>query len=41
MGAPLLATVPLSLELSVMADFGRICEADVPELGPVAELLAK
>ena len=40
-GAPLLATVPLSLELSVMADFGRICEAEVPELEPVAELLAK
>jgi Mrp family chromosome partitioning ATPase len=37
----LLATVPLSLELSVMADFGRISEAQVPELQPVAQLLAK
>lgn len=40
-GAPLAAVVPLSLELSVMADFGRICDADVPELDAVAELLAK
>lgn len=40
-GVPLIATVPLSLELSVMADFGRISEAEVPELKAVAELLAK
>lgn len=40
-GVPLIATVPLSLELSVMADFGRISDADVPELDGVAELLAK
>ena len=40
-GAPLIATVPLSLELSVMADFGRISDAEVPELRPVAELLVK
>ena len=40
-GVPLIATVPLSLELSVMADFGRISDADVPELDPVAELLVK
>ena len=40
-GVPLIATVPLSLELSVMADFGRICDAQVPELDGVAELLAK
>ena len=38
---PLLAAVPLNLELSVMADFGRISDADVPELDSVAELLAK
>jgi len=38
---PLLASVPLNLELSVMADFGRISDADVPELDSVAELLAK
>ena len=38
---PLLASVPLSLELSVMADFGRIADAQVPELDSVAELLAK
>ena len=37
----LLAAVPLSLELSVMADFGRICDAEVPELKPVAEILVK
>ena len=37
----LLAEVPLSLELSVMADFGRISDAEVPELDSVAELLAK
>ena len=41
LGVPLLATVPHSLELSVMADFGRICDAEVPELRPVAELLAR
>lgn len=41
MGIPLLASVPLSLELSVMADFGRIADAGVPELDSVAELLAK
>ena len=40
-GAPLIATVPLSLELSVMADFGRIADAEVPELRPAAELLVK
>lgn len=40
-GAPLGAVVPLDLELSVMADFGRICDADVPELRELAELLAK
>jgi Mrp family chromosome partitioning ATPase len=40
-GVPLLAEVPLSLELSVMADFGRICDAQVPELDSVAEILAK
>ena len=40
-GAPLIATVPLSLELSVMADFGRISDADVPELGPMADLLVR
>ena len=40
-GAPLLAVVPHSLELSVMADFGRICDAEVPELRSVAELLAR
>lgn len=38
---PLLATVPLNLELSVMADFGRICDADVPELDAVVEVLVK
>lgn len=37
----LLATVPLSLELSVMADFGRIGEAEVPELEAVAQVLVK
>ena len=37
----MLASVPLSLELSVMADFGRISDAEVPELRPVAELLVK
>ena len=37
----LLCEVPLSLELSVMADFGRICDADVPELDPVAQLLIR
>lgn len=41
MDLPLLAAVPLSLELSVMADFGRICDAEVPELDAVAELLVK
>ncbi len=41
LGVPLLASVPLSLELSVMADFGRSCDADVPELDAVAELLRK
>ena len=40
-GAPLIATVPLSLELSVMADFGRISDAQVPELAPAAELLCR
>ena len=40
-GAPLIATLPLSLELSVMADFGRISDAEVPELRPMAELLVK
>lgn len=40
-GAPLIATVPLSLELSVMADFGRISDAQVPELAPAAELLTR
>lgn len=38
---PLLATVPLRLELSVMADFGRICDAEAPELDAVAEVLNK
>lgn len=38
---PLLASVPLSLELSVMADFGRICDADVPELDAVVDVLVK
>jgi Mrp family chromosome partitioning ATPase len=38
---PLLASVPLSLELSVMADFGRISDAQVPELQSVVELLLK
>ena len=38
---PLLATVPLNLELSVMADFGRISDAEVPELDPVVEVLVK
>lgn len=37
----LLAEVPLSLELSVMADFGRISDAQVPELDSVAEILVK
>ena len=37
----LLATVPLRLELSVMADFGRISDADVPELDAVAQVLVK
>lgn len=41
LGLPLLATVPLDLELSVMADFGRISDANVPALDPVAELLVK
>jgi len=40
-GAPLMATVPLSLELSVMADFGRISDAEVPELKDLAELLVR
>ena len=40
-GVPLLAVVPHSLELSVMADFGRISDGDVPELQSVAELLAR
>ena len=40
-GAPLLCAVPLSLELSVMADFGRISDAQVPELQSAAELLAR
>ena len=38
---PLLASVPHSLELSVMADFGRISDAQVPELDPVVELLVR
>lgn len=38
---PLLASVPLSLELSVMADFGRIVDADVPELDAVAKILVR
>ncbi len=38
---PLLATVPMNLELSVMADFGRICDADVPELDAVVDVLVK
>ncbi|MDD6024148.1 MAG: P-loop NTPase [Oscillospiraceae bacterium] len=38
---PLLATVPLSLELSVMADFGRVCDAEVPELDAVTEILVQ
>lgn len=38
---PLLASVPLSLELSVMADFGRIVDADVPELDAVTEILVR
>ncbi len=41
LGLPLLATVPLSLELSVMADFGRIVDAQVPELDPVADILVR
>jgi Mrp family chromosome partitioning ATPase len=40
-GVPLIAQVPLNLELSVMADFGRICDAQVPELDGVAEILVK
>lgn len=38
---PLLAAVPMDLELSVMADFGRICDAEVPELDAVAEVLVR
>lgn len=38
---PLLASVPLNLELSVMADFGRICDADVPELDPAVDVLVR
>ncbi len=41
LGLPLLAAVPLRLELSVMADFGRISDAEVPELDAVAEVLVK
>lgn len=41
LGLPLLATVPLDLELSVMADFGRIVDAEVPELDAVAEILVR
>lgn len=41
LGLPLLAAVPHSLELSVMADFGRICDAEVPELDAVAEVLCR
>ena len=41
LGLPLLSVVPLNLELSVMADFGRIADARIPELEPVAEILVK
>lgn len=41
LGLPLLASVPMSLELSVMADFGRIVDADVPELDAVTEILVR
>ena len=37
----LLAEVPLSLELSVMADFGRICDAEVPELQQAVDVLMR
>lgn len=41
LGLPLLAAVPLNLEVSVMADFGRICDAQVPELDAVVDILVK
>lgn len=41
LGLNLLAAVPHSLELSVMADFGRIADARIPEVDAVAEILAR
>lgn len=41
LGLPLLADVPHSLELSVMADFGRISDAEVPELDQAVEVLLR
>ena len=41
LGLPLLADVPHDLELSVMADFGRICDADIPQLDKAVEILLR
>ena len=41
LGLPLLADVPLDLELSVMADFGRICDANIPQLDEAVEILLR
>lgn len=41
LGLPLVAEIPYRPELSVMADMGRILDADVPELDKLADTLAE